>query len=241
MQLNIRQSGAGAKTAILLHGFNCDAGEWFRFAPELTARGYRVLAADLRGHGFSARADDYTAAAFAQDLLDTCPGGANLMVGHSLGASLLGVVVDKLRPGKAIYLDPPWRMPDEKRIQPEDRSGYFPDLSKVSSMSREELRQNQLRMFPEWTADFLEADLDSWANWDPATQQVIDDEAIHRMPETAAAPSLVIAADIRPACTPAAQQALRAMGFEVRVAPGLTHALQRDNFEGFMATVRDWL
>ena len=26
MQLNVRPSGAGDKTAILLHGFNCDAG-----------------------------------------------------------------------------------------------------------------------------------------------------------------------------------------------------------------------
>ena len=241
MQLNVRPSGAGDKTAILLHGFNCDAGEWFRFAPELTARGYAVLAADLRGHGFSARADDYSAAAFAEDLLDTFPEGGDLMVGHSLGASLLGHVVGKLRPGKAVYLDPPWRMPGEPGLKPEDRAKYFPDLSKVPSMTREELRQNQLRMFPEWTADFLEADLDSWANWDPATQQVIGDEAIHRMPETAAAPSLVIAADIRPACTPAAQQTLRNNGFEVRVAPGLTHALQRDNFEVFMTTVRDWL
>jgi pimeloyl-ACP methyl ester carboxylesterase len=241
MQLNIRPSGNGDKTAVLLHGFNCDAGEWFRFAPELTKRGYRVLAADLRGHGFSARAPDYTAAAFAQDLLDTFPAGADLMVGHSLGASLLGHVVGELRPGKAIYLDPPWRMPGERPIKSEDRSAYFPDLSKVSSMTREELRKNQLRMFPEWTADFLEADLDSWANWDPATQQVIEDAAIHQMPETAAAPSLVIAADLNPACTPAAQDALRKKGFEVRVAAGLTHALQRDNFDVFMKTVQDWI
>lgn len=241
MQLNVRSSGAGDKSAILLHGFNCDAGEWFRFAPELTKRGYRVLAADLRGHGFSPRAHDYNAAAFAQDLLDTFPAGGDLMVGHSLGASLLGDVVGKLRPSKAIYLDPPWRMSGETSIKSEDRSAYFPDLSKVSSMTREELRKNQLYMFPEWTADFLEADLDSWANWDPATQQVIEDAAIYLMPETAAVPSLVIAADLRPACTPAAQDALRKKGFAVRVAPGLTHALQRDNFDVFMKTIGDWL
>ncbi|NJM08707.1 alpha/beta hydrolase [Candidatus Gracilibacteria bacterium] len=57
-------------TLLLIHGWDCSAYWWHHIIDPLAAAGYRVIAADLRGHGFSendAQAN-YTVAAFSSDL-----------------------------------------------------------------------------------------------------------------------------------------------------------------------------
>jgi pimeloyl-ACP methyl ester carboxylesterase len=45
--------GAAAPLALLIHGVTSSSRTWWRVAPVLVRRGYRVLAVDLRGHGES--------------------------------------------------------------------------------------------------------------------------------------------------------------------------------------------
>ena len=80
-------------TLVLAHGWTENLTYWTYQVRELSRRGLRVVAYDLRGHGESdpAAGDDYAIARFGEDLeavLAACvPDGRRAMVvGHSLGA-----------------------------------------------------------------------------------------------------------------------------------------------------------
>lgn len=79
-------------TVVLAHGWTESLIFWIYVIERLTARGFRVVAYDLRGHGASARAtgDDYSVARFGEDveavLAASLPSGQRATVaGHSLG------------------------------------------------------------------------------------------------------------------------------------------------------------
>ena len=84
--------GADASLAVLVHGVTGWWRTWWRVAPALADRGWRVVAVDLRGHGHSPRfggpamiadlADDVAAA------IEGSNGPARLLIGHSLGAAV---------------------------------------------------------------------------------------------------------------------------------------------------------
>ncbi|BBH69396.1 hypothetical protein ACTI_60810 [Actinoplanes sp. OR16] len=73
---------------LLLHGTGSHAGTWDRFALRVAPAGYRVIAADLRGHASSSRVDDYSLPALRDDVLGLL-GAFSLrdavLVGHSVG------------------------------------------------------------------------------------------------------------------------------------------------------------
>jgi pimeloyl-ACP methyl ester carboxylesterase len=50
--------GRAEPLALLIHGVTSSSRTWWRVAPELVRRGYRVLAVDLRGHGASPRVSE---------------------------------------------------------------------------------------------------------------------------------------------------------------------------------------
>jgi pimeloyl-ACP methyl ester carboxylesterase len=82
-----------AQTVVLAHGWTEMLGYWTYVIRDLTARGLRVVAYDLRGHGASepAAGGDYAVARFGEDVeavLETClPDGSRaVLAGHSLGA-----------------------------------------------------------------------------------------------------------------------------------------------------------
>ncbi|NYD69959.1 alpha/beta fold hydrolase [Herbiconiux flava] len=89
---------AGAATVLLVHGFASDRrSNWVRtrWVSTLADAGFRVIAADLRGHGESARPHTiaaYSLGAFREDLtavLDAeAPGESVHLIGYSLGARL---------------------------------------------------------------------------------------------------------------------------------------------------------
>jgi pimeloyl-ACP methyl ester carboxylesterase len=121
--------GAGRPLAVLVHGVTSSSRTWWRVGPALAARGFRVVAVDLRGHGASPRLVAGLAAAdLAADVAETVAplagaeaGGApagraatpaggpspgapepvvDLLVGHSLGA-LVALELVAARPGIA--------------------------------------------------------------------------------------------------------------------------------------------
>jgi pimeloyl-ACP methyl ester carboxylesterase len=117
--------GAARPLAVLVHGVTSSSRTWWRVGPALAARGFRVVAVDLRGHGASPRAAAGLAAAdLAADVAETLAHEAlalgaatapaagavvDLLVGHSLGA-LLALELVAARPGFARRLvveDPP--------------------------------------------------------------------------------------------------------------------------------------
>jgi pimeloyl-ACP methyl ester carboxylesterase len=82
-----------APTIVLAHGWTESLSYWTYQTRELTQRGLRIVAYDLRGHGESdpGAGDDYSIARFGEDVeavLASCvPEGQRAMVvGHSLGA-----------------------------------------------------------------------------------------------------------------------------------------------------------
>jgi pimeloyl-ACP methyl ester carboxylesterase len=106
--LRLVESGAqSAPPVLLVHGFGASAYQWRYLLPSLAAAGYRPLAPDLPGHGFSQLTfprGEYTRDAFARRLwllLDALGVQRLPIVGHSMGG--------------AIAADMAWQQP--KRIE----------------------------------------------------------------------------------------------------------------------------
>jgi len=86
--LAYQETGSGAQTIVLLHGFCGSSAYWNKVLPILS-RTYHVIAVDLRGHGDSAAPEEpYTMERFAEDLAlaaDRLGLTAFHLFGHSLG------------------------------------------------------------------------------------------------------------------------------------------------------------
>jgi len=237
MKLNIDESGSGDRVIVLLHGFNCDSGDWWELTPVLVEAGYHVLAIDLRGHGRSPRADSYRIEEFADDVVETLRGiDTEVVMGHSLGATVTGLVVSELLPARAIYLDPPW-----SKIDQATRDSLFPDLSAIPLMTDAELASTLRFDFPAWSEKAIEVDIASWRRWDPASAAVVASELAEFKPMDPLVPSMVMFADPSPLTSPADQELAREHGFDVRIAEGLTHSLFRDDFPQFATQLEGWI
>ena len=88
MKLNVHQFGPGAPRVLLIHGLSSAGPVWWRIGAELENAGHTAIAPDLRGHGESTHPDDYSLDAYAEDVLETCPGPWDLVAGHSLGGAV---------------------------------------------------------------------------------------------------------------------------------------------------------
>lgn len=91
-----------APTVVLAHGWTENLSFWTYQINDLSRRGLRIVAYDLRGHGESdpAASDDYSVARFGEDLeaiLAACvPEGRRAMVvGHSLGAMAIAAWAER--------------------------------------------------------------------------------------------------------------------------------------------------
>ena len=76
---------------VMAHGWTENLSYWIYVIRELSSQGFRVVAYDLRGHGHSGGAGDYSIARFGEDLEAVltevvADGQRAMVVGHSLGA-----------------------------------------------------------------------------------------------------------------------------------------------------------
>ncbi|MFJ3669059.1 alpha/beta fold hydrolase [Streptomyces sp. NPDC090106] len=231
MRLHTRHWGTGDRTALLVHGIMSDSRTWRRVGPALAERGYRVTAVDLRGHGGSPRGD-YGIEHFADDLVDTLPTGADVIVGHSLGGLALSLAVDRLRPLRAVYSDPAWSSQNpEQALDPE----VFASAKNIS-------REHIVQFNPRWAAEDVDIEVATVADWDADTSYFLDGRPLTGfVPGRPVVPSLVQLADPSLLVGPADVELLRASGFEVRTVTGAGHTIHRDDFDGFMASLEGWI
>ena len=89
---------ADGAPVVLVHGWACTAFSWRRQVPALAEAGHRVVAFDLKGHGFTDKPPlvaEYSAAAMTQfvvDLMDAVGVDRVSLVGHSMGGAVATLV-----------------------------------------------------------------------------------------------------------------------------------------------------
>ncbi|WP_407179967.1 alpha/beta fold hydrolase [Bradyrhizobium sp. STM 3562] len=95
---------------LLLHGASASRDTWDEAKQELMDR-YCVWTLDFRGHGHSDRAPNYDLAGYVSDaeIALAAIGRPAILVGHSLGACVAGVLSQVNPNVRAVFLeDPPW-------------------------------------------------------------------------------------------------------------------------------------
>ncbi|MEU4841361.1 alpha/beta fold hydrolase [Nocardia testacea] len=229
-ELHVREWGHGGRVALLIHGLSASSRSWWQVGPALAARGYRVLAPDLAGHGDSPR-DRYSRERWADDLLTVAPDEVELAIGHSLGGVLLAMIVERLRPERAVYEDPAWL--------PDSAAGYGaaqPAIRAMKDWDAADIR----RAAPSWSDEGVTARLDELTSWDPDTTRMDYLETAYS-PVLPLVPSLILRADPSALIDDRRAERLRAAGFETRPVPKTGHFVHFDDFHGFMAELDGWL
>ena len=112
MELNLHEWGdRDAPPVVCLHGVTAHGRRYRKLAEERLGDRFRVLAPDLRGHGFSNWEPPWTIATHAHDVLETLDAvgvGRAAWIGHSFGGRL-ALAVAALAPERmerVILLDP---------------------------------------------------------------------------------------------------------------------------------------
>jgi len=228
-QLHVEQWGSGDRVAVLVHGITADSSSWWRTAPELARRGYRVLAPDLPGHGRSERWDAYTLEAMADALADSLPEAPALALGHSLGALLLALALDRLKPERTVYVDPAWAAP------PPDGGAMVAMLRAQKDWDLERVRT----ALPRWESQAQKGKLTALAHWDPATLESFEGFTGYA-PPAPAGPALLVLADPSYNIPPQRAEELRTQGLEVRVVADTGHVVHNEDFAGFKTALQGW-
>lgn len=228
MQLEVERWGDGGPRLVLIHGFTDDAQTWWRVAPALAELGYRVEAVHLRGHGRSPRADSYLVTELAQDLLDSIGSGADIVIGHSLGALSLGHAAPRLDAGTTIYIDPPWTRTVEE-----------------FAMQAAALEANPVDPTARWSAEDVAVELSSAAALDPAVLggllETVGRPELMVVPAVVAPRSVVIVPEQQPVLPERSFAEVVELGHELVTIPGVGHVAHRDDFDGFMRVLSDVL
>ena len=245
MRLNTREWGSGDRIALLVHGIMSDSRTWRSVGPALAERGYRVVAVDLRGHGASGRSEHYPAEAYGADLVETAEalGGVDVAIGHSLGGLAVLLAAEELRPAKAIYVDPAWRL-----SRPAD--GFDP--TEFVRFADEATAESIAEIAPKWAAEDVAVEVETLAAWDRQTALDHSRNAVAAMeagtagdgtgiPLSPIVPSLVVLAGEGSIVQPQDAEKLRERGFTLRTVPGAGHSIHRDDLEGFMAALEGWI
>ncbi|MEU7000946.1 alpha/beta fold hydrolase [Nonomuraea sp. NPDC046570] len=233
MQLHIREWGPQTgKVAVLIHGIMADSRCWWRVGPHLASLGYRVVAVDLPGHGRSARAEAYSPELFAASVLESVPAAPELAIGHSLGGLTLAVAVERLRPGRAIYSDPAFRLP---RLE-----GGTP-MTDLMAQFKEATVEQVAAMHPGWSAEENAVEVEMLELWDPRTALSLSEIVGSDHTPEPVVPSLVQLADPSFLVSPEYAEELAAKGFEVRVVKGAEHTIHRHLFEDFLTGLDGWI
>jgi len=236
MRLAAQTTGDGQRTAVLVHGIMSDSSAWDGVTDDLVARGFRVIAVDLAGHGASPRARHYSPASWADDVVETLgpllDGAPDLVMGHSLGGLVASLVAERLAPRSVIYVDPAFDFP----------RGIRGALFKLSFAMMPPLQRRDLRRLnPKWSAAAIEREFAAHQRWHRRTMLGLVDSRHFAPPLRADVPSLVILAERSLLITRAAAFRMLRAGMRVVKVRGAGHTVWRDEPERFAAIVDRWL
>jgi pimeloyl-ACP methyl ester carboxylesterase len=204
LPLAVDVRGAGALTLLFAHGFGQTRGAWNGTTEMLSARGWRCVSFDSRGHGESGRVGngDYHIEQFAGDLhaLALAQPAPPILVGASMGGLLGLVLAGEVRPApfRALVLvdiTPRWEAAGVERIlafmqaYPDGFADYADAAEQVAAylpQRRERKRAEQLRpLLREGRDGRLH-----W-HWDPALLHGVVRESERYQPRLLAAASRV--------------------------------------------------
>ncbi len=234
MKLFTREWGEGERVAVLVHGVLSSSRNWRLAGPELAARGYRVIAVDLPGHGQSPRTETYTTELLAESLLESVPHAPELALGHSLGGLTLSLAVERLNPRRAIYVDPAFSMPK--------LAWWQRMLAPV--MARRLTRQSAAQVAatnPLWAPEDAQIEAEDFRLFDPKFFPLVLKEGAMHPPTTMSVPSLLVLADESQLVSAELADLLHRLGFEVRVVKGARHTVNRDDPDGFLRALDGWI
>ncbi|MFC5501384.1 alpha/beta fold hydrolase [Lysinimonas soli] len=236
MKLAVHETGTGPRTALLIHGIMSDHRAWHRVTDELVAKGFRVIAVDLAGHGGSPRAPRYSPSKWADDVVETVSPllttRPDVVMGHSLGGLVASLVADRLAPRAAIYVDPAFAFPRGIR-------GLAMKL--VFALAPRPRRSALVRWNPKWEAADVDIELATLADWDKRTVLGMADTRLLVPPVRVVMPSLVVLAEKSLLVSDAVATRLRHLGMTVETVSGAGHTVFRDEHVRFMAVVERWL
>ena len=233
MKLHTREWGTDERVAVLLHGMMGESRCWWQVGPALAERGYRVIAVDLPGHGHSPRAEGATIELFARSLLQTVPTNPALAIGHSMGGFVLAAAVDRLRPGRAIYIDMPFTTSAE--VDGEALAARF------AAAKEQRTLENLRRKRAWWSEQDMAVEIEAARLWDVPTAVSLSLGPARDFTPTIEVPSLMILAEPSMYVSPEAAEQLKAQGFEVRSVAGAGHSVWYGFFDGFMAALEGWV
>lgn len=228
-QLHLRTWGDGDRVAVLIHGLSSHSETWNAVGKALAEHGYRVIAPDLRGHGRSPRGS-YSVGEWVADLLDGVAPEPDLAIGHSLGATVLLEAAARLRPGRAVYEDPPWPI------------GGNPEQLIAEFESRKHLSRDAIwSANPRWTEAEVDARYDGFARWDErAARSFLAGRRDHTPSGPPLQPSLVMLAEKNPFMPQTTAERLRRIGWEVRTIPGTGHQVHLDDRRAYLRCILGW-
>jgi pimeloyl-ACP methyl ester carboxylesterase len=238
MDLYMRSWGAGDRVALLLHGMGSSSGTWHAVGPALAARGYRVVAVDLPGHGRSPRDRQASVETFVQALLGAVQPRPALAVGHSMGGLILAAAVARLQPQRAVYVDIPLGPgPGPGSV---DRAVLVAEFAADRAASSvEELRAVR----PWWSEQDIAVEAEEAAQWDVQTAAALWESVLAHdftpatVDGTVTTPSVMVHADPSDSVSPTHLAGLAARGVTVRGVAGAEHTIWYGHLNEFLAAI----
>jgi pimeloyl-ACP methyl ester carboxylesterase len=232
--LNTREWGTGERVAVLIHGMITDSACWHEVGPALAGKGYRVIAVDLPGHGRSPAGGTLDDA--VDLLLRTVPAAPELAVGHSLGGAVLAATVERLRPARAVYVDPPQRLDDGGH-------GLEAAVDYLNTRRTSREPDTLLRERPGWPEQDRHHETEAARRWNTtATAHLLSSMVGRDLAPVAVVPSLLIRADPSEYVPDdAAVGRLTDAGITVRTVPGAGHTVWYGRVPDFLNALDGWI
>jgi pimeloyl-ACP methyl ester carboxylesterase len=236
MRLAKKVWGRGERTVVLLHGMMGASSQYYEVGPALAARGYRVVAVDLPGHGESPKAPDADLNLFVESVVETVGVEPELAIGHSLGAVVLASALPVLRPARAVYVDVPFL--DEPREVDTDEM-----LSKLTTARATRTVEHLRITKPMWSEQDRKVEAEAARQFDPQTATAL--EVAHGKqplagPPNPSIPSLLIRADPSRHISAKRAAELQAHGFEVKAIPGAGHSVWYGHLDQFLQLIDEF-
>ena len=240
MRLHTREWGEGDRVAVLVHGMMGESRQFWELGPALADRGFRAIAVDLPGHGYSPTCTSGGLTAFAVALTASVPPEPALALGHSLGAMVLAAALPRLGPQRAVYVDVPFQRQGSAE-EPADTKALTADFEEA----RKRRTVPALAISRPWWKDAdREVEAEAARLFHVPTAVALElaeaDQAGARPPPVDV-PSLLIHAD--PSAFVSADRIgeLEELGFAVRGVPGAGHSVWYGFLDDFMRELDSWL